>query len=136
MLIEDIRRSIPAIFNNPLQVEVCLKILDYLTNTKCEQLQMLTYASLSKICGYDTISAEIISAATLLSGDKYHILETGFLFIDINDEEFEVSKTDLNEAVTSGYLIHPITGEFIDDFLSHTIVFFYPSKNLKKADCR
>lgn len=106
----------------------CIRIIDYIHALPDDELSMLTFTSLRNAAGEEDINARIIDAVTLLSSTSIHALDTHLLFIDDDEQEFEISKAMLAEARQTGVFIHPQTGEPVADFEHKVVPFFVPSK--------
>jgi hypothetical protein len=106
----------------------CIRIIDYMHALPEDELSMLTFTSLKNAAGEQEINQRIVDAVTLLSSTSIHALDTHLLFIDDDEQEFEIPKGELAEARREGVFIHPNTGEPVADFEAKIIPFFVPSK--------
>jgi hypothetical protein len=113
--------------DSPL-LHTCLSIIDFLNQLPLDELQMLTFSSFKTAVGEDEVTDEVIRAVALLANTSIHALDTKLLFIDDDENEFELEKRDLANARRTGELIHPETGRGVRDFESKIIPYFVPSE--------
>ncbi|CAN7323249.1 hypothetical protein ELH58_10325 [Rhizobium ruizarguesonis] len=111
---------------------VCLDIIDFVASKPLDQLQFLTFTTLSQAAGREAIDTEVLAAINLLTGSRLAILESHAMLIDDDDTEHELSPEEFAEARKTGMLIHPGTGEAVPDFESHLIPFFTPTEELQR----
>lgn len=117
--------------NNP-QSKICIAILDFLKRTPIHDLTHITYGSLRKVIDTNFDEAHFLTSIQYLCGDRTSLLEMRFeLFIEERDEVFEVSKSEINCASKTGFLIHPETGIRVEDFRDKIFVFFAPGQLIK-----
>lgn len=113
--------------SSPL-VPLCLLIIDYLNELPVSEMRMLTFTSFKNAAGEKELSEELLRAVALLANSSIHALDTKLLFIDDEDNEFEIEKRDLADARRIGEFIHPETGRGVRDFESKIVPYFVPSK--------
>ena len=58
------------------------------------------------------------------------LLDARALFIDDNDEPFELSKEEIKALTEYGELVHPETGEDVNDPASKVVPFFVPTERV------
>lgn len=109
-------------------VDFCLKIIDYISALPVEQMQMLTFQSMTNAVGLKEVDDTILRAVSLLASTSIDALETKLLLIDDDEREFDIEKGELAEARKTGFLVHPATGEQIRDFETKIIPYFVPSE--------
>ena len=113
--------------DSPL-LHACLSIIDYLNVLPLNEMQMLTFGSFKEALGQKEITDEVVRAVALLANTSIHALDTKLLFIDDNENEFELEKNDLAEACLKGEFFHPETGIGVRDFESKIVPYFVPSQ--------
>lgn len=117
------REALPA-------AELCLSILEFLERTPPDQLEMLTFTSLCNASGRTEIDADLVAAVTALTSSGLCILDAKALFIDENDESYELSKDEIKFLTEYGELVHPETGVDIESPASKVIPFFVPTQRV------
>ena len=105
------------------QSDICVSILDYLIRNKSKPLSHITYGSLKKIIHTNYSNQDILSAIQYLCGDRIKLLEAKFELID-NEEYYDIPNDELNEARKTGELLHPKTGEQINDYEDKVFKYF------------
>jgi hypothetical protein len=123
--------------NSNLIYSICMKILEYLEGTDLLTICHISIGSFRQIISTTELeeiadNGLILLALQYLSGDKVHLLDIKFEFINEDDESYEVSKSELSHAKAVGSLVHPETGETICDFEEKVFIYFQPS-SLAKA---
>jgi hypothetical protein len=112
-------------------VELSVAILDLLERHGIEQSSMLTYRTFARRL-HTEINEDLIAAIALLSSSTVDALDPHALFID-GDYEQEIPADELLEVTAGAPLVHPETGEIVEDPLSHLMPFFVPSERVKEA---
>jgi len=115
-----------------LQVSICVKIFDYLLSRPFSQLKHLTYGSLKVAIKENTLDIDLLKAIQYLSGDRVPILLPHFEFIDEYDESFDLDNEDIRHAQKIGKLVHPRTGEYIENFEDKVVMYFTPSSFIQE----
>jgi len=110
-----------------LQFSVCMKIFDYLLSRPFNQLKHLTYGSLKVAIKENLSDVDLLKAIQYLSGGRVPILSPHFEFIDEDDEPFDLDNKDIRDAQEKGKLVHPGTGEYIENFEDKVVIYFTPS---------
>jgi hypothetical protein len=118
------------------QAKICMDILDYLLRVPIQNLLHISYGSLKTVISQRVEEADLLMAIQYLSGERTPILEVKFEFIE-DDEIYCLPNSEIKLARETGQLVHPETGELIDDFEDKTYMYFEPSqlaKEIKKSD--
>lgn len=67
-------------------------------------------------------------ATQYLSGDRSHLLEPRFEFVDDDNSIMEdISLEELRAAEETGFLVHPDSGNEIEDYEKYVVMYFQPS---------
>jgi hypothetical protein len=131
--LETMRAEISRRWDDNPAVPISIRILEFLAEAPEEELQMLTFYSLSKIAQTDGIDDLLIQAVGLLSNSSISAIEVQLVFIDDEEEYFPISKTEYATAKEIGFLPHPETGEQLHDFQNAVIATFTPTEEMKLA---
>ncbi len=118
--------------NSSLQFSVCVNIFDYLLSRPFSQLKHLTYGSLKIAIKKNISDIDLLKAIQYLSGDRVSILSPHFEFIDEYDESFDLDNKDIRHAQEIGKLVHPRTGEYIENFEDKVVMYFTPSSFIQE----
>ena len=111
---------------------VCLDIIDFLASNTLDQLQYLTFTTLSQAAGRESIDMDVLAAVNLLTGSRTAVLKVHAMLVDEDDTKHELSVEDFAEARRTGILRHPETNALVPDFESHVIPFFAPTEELQR----
>lgn len=112
------------------QSQICIAILDYLVHNNSQKISYITYGSLRKVVGKAYDNQDMLLAIQYLCGDRTHLLETKFELID-HGNYFDISDDEIIEARETGQLLHPESGELINDFEDNVFMYFQPSSVVK-----
>lgn len=112
-----------------------VRLFDRLASTPVEELAMLTYPTLAKILERSRVDHELVVAVGMLVTSSVHALEARAMFIDDDDQEYELSARDVAQAARTGHLEHPGSGDVIADFDDKIMPFFVPSHRFLQALC-
>lgn len=104
---------------------ICHTILKYIRVNHQRRLH-LTYGLLRRETGAAT-STELWEAIAFLTGDRAHVLETNFEFIDEENEYHDLLKSDVAQARQEGVFYHPVTGEKVERFEESILAYFTPT---------
>lgn len=132
MSAEDIKAELREGWSDIPAAELCLRIVEYIAAASEGQMKMLTFKSLSHAAGLREVNSDLLTAVAILAGSRISALDAHALFIDDNEEEFELSSEDFDLVNTSGQLIHPETGQAVSNARSKVVPFFVPSHRLTK----
>ncbi|QKV19476.1 hypothetical protein [Oricola thermophila] len=130
MTLDKLRAEILNEWDSISAAEICVQILEYFENLPPKELNFLTFRTLRTAANRDSIDDELLFAINILSNSNPPLLELHTLFIDENDEEFEIDPKEIGEAKKTGIFIHPDTGEPVNDYENYIIPFFSPTKRL------
>jgi len=115
--------------SNP-QSEICIAILGYLLRVPTNNLQHITYGSFRKVIGTNYSDNDLIQAIQYLCGDYINLLEAKFELIENDDNIFALSDDEVSLAQKTGMLIHPDTGEVVNNFKEKVFMYFKPSPRI------
>lgn len=127
MSASQIKAELTRDFRGTPIVDVCLRLVEFVEALPPGQAEMLTYRTFVRALGKNGVDDELVAAITLLTSSKLAALDMRGMFIDDNEEEYELSAYELIEAQESGEFIHPYTGESVINFEDKIIPFFTPS---------
>jgi uncharacterized beta-barrel protein YwiB (DUF1934 family) len=113
------------------QFGVCVKIFDYLLSRPFEQLRHLTVGSLQVAIGEYHSDIDILRIIQYLCGDRTGVLSLHFEFLDENDEYYTLNNEDVKNAKIIGKLVHPRTGEYVENFEDKVLMYFTPTSLIK-----
>lgn len=120
--------------SEPNLKSACLNIFNYIVKSQTNDLMHISFANISKISNKNLETEEILKIANYFVGDRVHLLEEAFEFIDDNEDSFDVNKKSLREALDSGSFLHPDTLEPVSDFPSKVFIYFTVSSLAKELN--
>ena len=106
--------------------EIGVNLAEKVLNLPEKSAQLLTYNTLMKLVSKDKLDEEFVAAINYLASSKLAILKVHALFIDDNDDEYELSDEEFQDFLTTHTVVHPITG----DLLENATDFVYPYYSL------
>lgn len=109
---------------------VCITLIEALLDLPISNTKFLTYTSFVNLAGKSTLDEEIIAAINFLSSSsRYSILEPHALYVDEESgQEFDLDAITLSSFWTDNILVHPETGEVVEEPLSHLCPYFVLSE--------
>lgn len=131
MALERIRKEVAKIWDHSPEATTCFLLLEYLEKVPVSQLQFLTFKTLISAAGRDEVDHELIAAINILTSSKLGLLEAHALFVDENEEEYELTGTELEQALQFGELAHPESGELVSNFQERIFPYFAATERLK-----
>lgn len=127
---ETLKQLIFEDWNDAPQSQICTSILDYLLKGRFKESWHITHAHLRNAVGnYD--DAQILAAVQYLCGDKVNLLEIRFELID-ESGIYPLDNSEVRYAETTGRLVHPESGQLIDDFDEKVYIYFEPSSLVRQ----
>ncbi|MEY3879905.1 MAG: hypothetical protein RIQ94_700 [Pseudomonadota bacterium] len=115
------------------EFSVCEKIFNYLLSRPANQLKHLTHGSL-KIAIKDYRSdIDILKAIQYLCGDGVHLLSLHFEILDDQNNYHELDYDVIKNANITRELVHPETGEYVENFEDKVLMYFKPSSLLQEV---
>jgi len=130
--IDELKAELRERWTDSTTIELCLRIVDALSDLRDEELRMLTFATFKKAVERAAIDEQLIRAVALLTTSSVHALDSKLLFIDDDARKFEIDKEELAAARKTGEFIHPETGRSVEQFESKIIPYFVPSEKFKR----
>lgn len=132
MNIEQIKAILQERWQEPV-TQLCYKIIDFLASKPRDQLQLLTFRTLTSAAGRENFDPELLSALSILSSSEIPALKMHTAFIDDDDELHEIELRELHEARLKGSLVHPQTGLLLDDFEDKIVPYFSISDSFGRS---
>lgn len=96
------------------------------------QLEMLSLNRLLKAADHSQVDQIFVDALGLLVNTSVHALDAKGMFIDRNEDEFEITGDDVLRASTEKSFVHPRTGEPVNDFEQRIFPFYVVSEKFRK----
>ena len=114
----------------------CLAVTDYVHSV--HELSHLTFGKIRRIANkqaqVDLSERDLVSLTAYLCRDDLNILQVGFEFLDEdNDEIYPISKADISRAEQERSFPHPVTGNLIENFKDHVLIFFEPGEKIERS---
>jgi hypothetical protein len=108
--------------------DACIAILDFLINTPNEELSLITFKTIADVVGCGEGALAQVVAVRLMSTAP-PALERHYLFIDDDDDEYEITDSDAADMISknAGY---DKKGRFITDAQKYLYPFFCISQDL------
>ncbi|MDD2815219.1 MAG: hypothetical protein PHP00_05705 [Thiotrichaceae bacterium] len=114
------------------QFAICEKIFDYLLSRPLNQLKHLTPGSIQVAIGEYRSDVDFLRAIQYLCGAQ-QVLSAHYEFFDGDDDYYPLSYADVDDALTHGTLVHPETGELIQDYKNRVLMYFKPGSTVEKV---
>ena len=115
------------------QFSVCEKIFNYLLSRPISQLKHLTHGSLKVAIGEYCSDVDVVKAIQYLCGDRAPVLSLHFELVDDEDNYLPLEDDDIRDAKRTGKLVHPETGEYIENFEDKVLMYFTPSSLVQEV---
>lgn len=107
--------------------ELCLQIVRSLLKLPDHEGQFLTYTSLQKLANANAIDSQLVSAVAFLTSSRFAVLHPRGQLVDEEGNEFTLDNDEFQELIVSGTVVHPKTGEVIQNAKELVIPFFEKS---------
>ena len=112
-------------------LELSLQVIDALSRLTEIEEERLTFAAIMRLAGRKAIDELLMRAVALLANTSARVLNSRLLFVDDDDLEFEIQKSQLATARSAGAFAHPVTGKLVVDFETKLVPFFVISEEFK-----
>lgn len=132
MNLDEIKEELLRRWEQPT-VGVCLSIINFMASHSAEQLQVMTFRTLTHAAGKISFDEDVLKAVAVLTSSRVALLDAKTLLIDDDDEEYEMELDELAEARSKGQLIHPETGYPVPDFEEKVFPIFIPSLKFRES---
>ena len=122
------REQLEQMFNDdlagqfPWELHICLKILDFISSEKKENLNHITFRKLFELSNGPSMPT-VTSAAQYLTGDRAQLLDIAFEFCS-KSLIYPLTIDEVCTARSAGEFKHPITGELVDDWEHKILIYF------------
>jgi hypothetical protein len=107
---------------NPAFIRACAHVISFIESKPLPELRHLTFGFLSLLIENHELVSSVIA---YLAGDRARLLDMRFEFID-EDEIYNISPEEINEARMGGGFIHPTTGKSVENFEHYIYIYFVP----------
>lgn len=112
------------------QSEICVALLNYLIHLPKNKDYHITFGSLKIVIGNKYTDIDLLKSVQYLCGDRIQLLDINFELLE-DEEFFPLSKSDVSDAKKTGELVHPQTGEIVEDYEEKVFMYFTPSSFIK-----
>lgn len=93
----------------------------------------MTYGGIRQIVGNSYSDAEILSSVQYLCGERVHLLDVGFELIE-EDNYIPIESDEMRVAQKTGKLLHPETGQLLENYEDHVFLYFSSSEFSKQIN--
>lgn len=124
MDIGEFRESLASSELEPKTLGVCLALTDILSKIRPGDGQHLSLSYFRERLERGARNEEILPALSILCTFKGAILEMHGYLDDEDDGQLHLEDEDFQGLLFTGNLVHPVTGDLVDDPLGH-VRFFY-----------
>jgi len=118
------KTGIVAALGTTQTAEYCLRLFDALLEINEEEGNFLTFSMLQRMADCYVINPKFIEAVQFLTSSTFSLLHAHGQFVDDNGAEYTLSDVEFDNVLLYGSLIHPRTGEQIEDARKDVIPFF------------
>lgn len=129
-------RQVQLEFCHSTEVDLCLKIIEFLLHSKSEGLNHITFGSFRTALNLSTnneVDIQLLKITDYLSSGKLHLLEMKYQYIDeFEDDPIPLDNDMVFDAIYGNVFFHPYTGDNIVEFKSKIFPYFLPSEELKR----
>ena len=121
---EELRAGISEVMGDSPTGKICLELAEKLCALSASQGRFLTYTSLQNLASVNEIDEALVSAVHFLSSSRWAILKPHGQLIDDEGEEFTLSDEEFGDVLMKDEVIHPRTGERIENAQMVVMPFF------------
>lgn len=132
--ISHIRQQVSLVPDEEMRA-VCLRIVEEVAKRSARNnIGLWTIDVISKWVGRDAEDHSLIRSVQMLSARQdAQLLEVHFIFFDPGEDDSHGEKVDDDEvasAYRTGYLIHPVSGDPVEQFEDYLLPYFVPAQAL------
>lgn len=127
MSADDIRKELKERWAGTRAVELCFQIVDFVAKLPAGHSRMLTFKTITNITGKKSVDDDLLAAINILASTRIAALDSHAMFVDDDNEEYEIEPDDLALAHATGELIHPETGKGVPNYEEKVFPFFVPT---------
>ena len=84
---------------------------------RAQEASCLTYSDFMRFSGKSALDETLHAAVTILTAGKHPLLKAFGIFVDENGDEFPIRGGDFHLLLQENQLVHPKTGELIENAL-------------------
>jgi hypothetical protein len=133
--VEQYKQKIEADLGETNFLRVAQSMFNYLVDMQNKEQDHIPYSRFKKIVVKESsdeeIDQKVFGAAQYFCGERTHLLNMKFEFIDENDNCWPIEVEQALHALESKYFIHPETGFEIEDASQSIFMFFSTSSELR-----
>ena len=102
----------------------CALLIEKISHLSQKEGRFLTYRSLQKLAEHKSLEPSLVAAVQFLVSSEYPLLEPHGQLIDESGHEHTIDKAELFDVISGGELVHPVTGNLIENPLDAILPFF------------
>lgn len=123
-IFDDISRN----FGDTEIEEICARLAKAILSLEATASTHLTFQTFLSILGKIELDIAVVAAVNFLSSSKHSILESHALLIDEDGVEYELEDADFQIYLSDGVVIHPVTGEQVENASEQLAPFYSRSE--------
>lgn len=133
MSVNDLKREVAEGWPDIPAASLALGIIGFMDHLRDQELRMLTIPRLLEAVGRRQVDQEFLAALAILISSTVHVLDAKAFLYGEGGSEVHVDAQGLATARQHGSLVHPETGELIENFEERLIPYFESSPRFLEA---
>lgn len=133
MTLTQIQAGIEAKWQTGAPAKLALLILEKLPASISPE-GSLRIGDILNLLNTNEVTEEIVAALTILTQSRFSALQTGVEFVDEKGKRHPLEKEEIERFLTSGAVIHPASGELVEQAASRVQPVFLPVTALFVGD--
>lgn len=103
---------------------LCKSLVDEVYSLQPQATRSLSYHTLLGLVNEREISQDFLAAMNILTSSEFAIFNVKGYFVDDAEQSYELSDADFESVVCNNELVHPETGELVDNPAEKVSPFF------------
>lgn len=133
MSVDDLKREVAEGWPDIPAASLALGIIGFMDHLRDQELRMLTIPRLLEAVGRRQVDQEFLAALAILVSSTVHVLDAKAFLYEGEGSELHIDAQELAAARQHGSLVHPETGELIENFEDRLIPYFESSPRFLEA---
>ena len=107
---------------------ICLELIKVLSQLEPSEGGFLTFTSFQNLLGRPMLDKSLIEAVQFLASTKCSVLTARGQLVDEDGNEFTLDDDDFDQVLLQGTVVHPHTGDLLDNAKDLVVPFFVLSR--------
>ena len=128
------KKGILAQWGETDAAKISLRIIDGISSMNMSDTPKISFGDIIHMLGISEIDRNVISALAILVKSEFAILHAGGKLIGDDKTQYDLTSEEFQQVLKIGTLVHPITGEPVQNAAQKVVPVFELTSDLSSGD--